>query len=49
MIIYKNESLIKHIKIISEGLFDTEDCSNGCWKLNIAITEINQIFLYILI
>ncbi len=29
---------IQHIKLISEGLCDTEDWSNGSWKVNIVIT-----------
>ncbi len=27
----------------SEGLCDTEDWSNGCWKFSFAITGINNI------
>ncbi len=33
--------------MISEGLCDTEDWDNGCWKFNFAITEINYILKYI--
>ncbi len=29
--------------MISEGLWDTEDWSNGRWKFSFAITEINHI------
>ncbi len=45
--IYILYNINQHIKIISEGLCDTEDSSNGCWKLNFVITEINYIFKYI--
>ncbi len=33
--------------MISEGSCDTEDWSNGSWKFNFAITEINYILKYI--
>ncbi len=29
-----------------EGSCDTEDWSNGCWKLNFAIMRINNIQIY---
>ncbi len=29
----------QHIRIISEGLCDTEDWSNDYWKFSFAITE----------
>ncbi len=37
----------EHIRMISEGLCDTEDWSNGCWKFSFAITWINYIWKYI--
>ncbi len=33
--------------MISEGLSDAEDWSNGCWKFSFAITRINHILKYI--
>ncbi len=36
-----------HIRMISEGLCDTEDYNNGCWKFSFAITGINCILKYI--
>ncbi len=32
---------------ILEGSCDTEDWSNGCWKISFAITGINYILKYI--
>ncbi len=33
--------------MISEGLYDTEDWSSGCWKCRFVITRINYILKYI--
>ncbi len=32
--------------LISEGSCDTEDWSNGCWKISFTITRINYILKY---
>jgi len=32
-----------NIRMISEGLCDSEDWSNDCWKFRFAITKINYI------
>ncbi len=37
----------QHIRMISEGLCDIDDWSNGCWKFSFAITGINSILKYI--
>ncbi len=33
--------------MISEFSCDTENWSNGCWKLSFVVTEINNILKYI--
>jgi len=38
---------LEHQIIITEEYCDTEDWSNGCWKLSFAITKINYILKYI--
>ncbi len=36
-------NLAQLIRMISEGSWDTEDWSNGCWKFSFAITGVNYI------
>ncbi len=40
-------ALNQHIRIISEGSCDTEDCNNGCWKISFVITDLNDLLKYI--
>ncbi len=37
----------QHIRMISEGSYDTEDWRSGCWKFSFAVTEVNYILKYI--
>ncbi len=38
---------IQHIRMISEGSYETDDWNDGCWKFSFAITEKKCILKYI--